>query len=150
MIELELFFKASLGFGSVVDLGETPAGRRQIMTTDGGQIDSPRLTGVIHSGGADWQIQRQDGTSVLDVRFTIETTSGDLIYVQNAGFRYGSPEVMERIAKGEEVDPESYYFRTVPKFETASPTYDWVNRTIFVAKGIRWPNSAELVVYEVK
>lgn len=150
MIELELFFKSSLGFAPIVDIGRTPVGRRRIMATDGGTIEGRRISGIIHPGGTDWQIERQDGTSVLDVRFTIETDSGDLIYVQNTGYRHGPSDVMARLSKGEEVDPDSYYFRTVPKLETASPTYDWVNRTIFIGSGVRRPDSADLYVYEVK
>ncbi len=150
MIELELFFKSSLGFAPIVDIGRTPMGRRRIMAPDGGTIEGRRISGIIHPGGTDWQIERQDGTSVLDVRFTIETDSGDLIYVQNTGYRHGPSDVMARLSKGEEVDPDSYYFRTVPKLETASSTYDWVNRTIFIGSGVRRPDSADLYVYEVK
>ena len=35
--------------------------------------------------------------------------------------RHGPPEVLARLAKGEDVDPSLYYFRTVMRFETAHP-----------------------------
>ena len=63
-------------------------------------------------GGADWQIIRADGFSELDTRYTLETDKGQLIYVQNAGMRHAAPAVMEKLLKGETVDPTLVYFRT--------------------------------------
>ena len=66
------------------------------------------------AGGADWQIIGADGFSELDTRYTLETDTGRMIYVQNAGIRHAPPEVMQRLLRGETVDPELVYFRTVP------------------------------------
>ena len=51
--------------------------------------------------------------------------------------RHGPKEVMDRLNKGEAVDPASYYFRAVPVFETSSVTYGWLNRAVFLATGRR-------------
>jgi len=43
--------------------------------------------------------------------------------------------------RGEAVDPERYYFRINPLFETAATTYDWLNRILAVGIGTstaRW------------
>jgi hypothetical protein len=56
---------------------------------------------------------------------------------------------MARLAKGEAVDPASYYFRTTPVFETASPRYDWLNRIVAVASGRRESSGPVYEVYEV-
>jgi hypothetical protein len=57
---------------------------------------------------------------------------------------------MERLARGEQVDPKLIYTRTTPRFETAAPQYAWLNRTLFVASGVRRPDAIELEFYEVK
>ena len=59
------------------------------------------------------------------MRVTLETDDGELIYMTYRGLRHGPPEVMARLAKGESVDPASYYFRTTPVFETASKKYSY-------------------------
>jgi hypothetical protein len=59
------------------------------------------------------------------------------VYVQNLGYRHGPPEVLAAIARGEEVDPARYYFRTSPTFETAAPALAWLNRTVVVCSAVR-------------
>ena len=86
----------------------------------------------------------------LDARYTLETTDGALIYVNNQGYRHGPKDVIERLARGEEVDPALYYMRTTPWFETSAPAYDWLNRAICVATGARRAAAVELDFYEVK
>ena len=56
---------------------------------------------------------------------------------------------MERIAAGEEVDPSEYYLRNMPNFETASATYDWLNRIVAVGVGRRLPDHAAYDVFEI-
>lgn len=57
--------------------------------------------------------------------------------------------VMERLLAGDKVDPEEYYFRTTPKFETGAQNYQWLNRTIAVATGERRASEVIITVYEV-
>lgn len=92
------------------------------------------------SGGADWQIVRSDGVAELDANYQIKTDDGVIIYVKNNGLRVASPEIAAKIAKGENVDPSQYYFRTIPKLEAPKGKYDWVNNSLFLCKGIRKPD----------
>jgi hypothetical protein len=39
---------------------------------------------------------------------------------ENIGVRFGPKQLLDRIAKGEIVDPALIYFRSVPKFETGA------------------------------
>jgi len=57
------------------------------------------------------------------------------IIISNRGYRHGPPEVMQRLAKGEPVDPKEYYFRGTPVFETSAENYKWITRYIFIATG---------------
>ena len=150
MIKTEFLCKVEVTLEPVRDLGQTPLGRRRIIGITGGKFSGPRLSGRILPGGADWQVIRSDGVAYLDARYTLETSDGALIYVRNKGYRHGPKEVIERMARGEEVDPALYYMRATPWFETSAPVYDWLNRAICVATGARRAAAVELDFYEVK
>jgi hypothetical protein len=150
MINTEFLCRLEVTLEPARELGETPLGRRRIIGIAGGAFSGPRLAGKILPGGADWQVIRADGVAYLDARYTLETDDGALIYVNNKGYRHGPKEVLERMARGEEVDPALYYMRTTPWFETSAPRYAWLNRTICVATGARRAAAVELDFYEVK
>jgi hypothetical protein len=87
---------------------------------------------------------------VLEARYTIEAEDRSLVYVRNFGYRHGPPDLLMRIARGEEVDPASYYFRAAPMFETAAPELAWLNRTIAVCTGVRTRDRVILDFYAVR
>jgi len=150
MIELEPLMKVEVTLEPARELGETPLGRRRIIGITGGRFSGARLSGIVLPGGADWQVIRADGSAFLDARYTLQTDDGALIYVNNQGYRHGPKEAMERLARGEQVDPGLIYTRTAPRFETSAPRYAWLNRTLFVASGVRRRDAIELDFYEVK
>ena len=150
MIETEFLCKIQVTLEPARELGNTPLGRRRIIAITGGQFSGPRLSGRVLAGGADWQLVRGDGVAYLDARYTLETSDGALIYVSNRGYRHGPPEVIERLARGDDVDPALYYMRATPWFETAAPKYAWLNRTICVASGARRAAAVELDFYAIK
>ena len=150
MIELAPLLNIRVTLEPIRDLGVTPLGRRRIIGITGGTFTGPRIAGKVLPGGADWQVIRPDGSAYLDARYTLETDDGALIYVNNKGYRHGPKEVIERMARGEDVDPALYYMRATPWFETSAARYDWLNRTICVATGARRPDCVELDFFEVK
>jgi hypothetical protein len=100
-------------------------------------------------GGADWQIIRADGVTDIEARYTVESSDGGLIVVNSAGLRHGPPDVIEKLGRGEPVDPSLYYFRTVMRFETAQPSLRWLNTILALARGERRARSVRLQVFEV-
>jgi uncharacterized protein DUF3237 len=132
-----------------ITVGETQAGLRRIISILGGTIQGPRLSGTILPAGADYQVIRPDGYTILEARYVVRLDDGALIYVVNTGVRFGPPAIMARIAAGEVVDPAEVYFRTTPRFETASPDHQWLTRPLFLATGARHPNLVEIAVFEV-
>jgi len=56
---------------------------------------------------------------------------------------------MERLLRGDTVDPSEYYFRTAPLFETASQKYGWLNRILAIGIGRRSSREVAYTVYEV-
>jgi len=147
---LEHAFHARIAVAAPRSLGRVAGGERRIVDITGGEVSGPRLTGRILPGGADWQIVRDDGTAVLEARYTIEAADGALVYVRNYGYRHGPREVLARIAQGEVVDPALYYFRTTPAFETAAPQYDWLNRTVAVCSAMRTADRVIIDFYAVR
>jgi hypothetical protein len=100
-------------------------------------------------GGGDWLLLRRDAVLQLDVRITLETEDKHLIYMSYRGYRHGPKDVIERLNKGEVVDPRLYYFRATPYFETASEKYAWINGICAVATGERMPKGPSYNVFQV-
>jgi Protein of unknown function (DUF3237) len=140
-------FRLEARVGEPLDVGEVAEGRRRIVPlTDGGFV-GPQLNGVLLPGAsADWQIVRPDGTTLGDVRCTLRTTEGELLYVRSYGVRHGTAEVLARLGRGEDVDASEYIFRTSMQVETAAAELDWLNKGVFISVGGRQPGG---VVYEV-
>jgi hypothetical protein len=110
------------------------------------EIAGPELNGDLLSGAsADWQVVLPDGTVFGDVRDTLRTDGGALLYVQSQGVRHGSPGVLARLARGEDVDASEYTFRTSTRIETAHEQLDWLNKGVFISVGGRQAGS---VIYE--
>lgn len=131
------------------EVGETPAGRRRFIPITGGTFEGPTLKGVILPGGADAQVIRSDGVTDLVARYTLKVDDGTLIYVVNRGLRHSSQEIMQKLMRGEMVDPASYYFRTTPSFEVTPGRHDWLNRSIFVGTGARYPAEVHVRYFRV-
>jgi len=112
----------------------------------GGTFTGPELRGKLLAGAsADWQIILPDGTALGDVRYTLQTGRGDLLYVQSRGVRHGSAEVLARLGQGEDVDASEYTFRTSTQIETAARDLDWLNKGIFISVAGRQTGG---VIYE--
>ena len=147
---LTFAFEVRATVGAPMEVGAVAQGRRRIVPITGGTFEGPNLRGKVMSGGADWQIIRADGFTELDTRYTLETDKGQIIYVQNAGMRHAAPDVMKRLLAGEAVDPAVVYFRTVPKFETASADLQWLTRAVFIGMGERYPNDVRIRFFRLE
>jgi len=130
-------------------LGTVPHGIRSIVPVTGGGFEGPRLRGKVLPGGGDWLLVRSDGVLELDLRITLETDDQALIYMTFQGLRHGPPDVIAALGRGEVVDPARYYFRTMPRFETSTETYAYLNRVITVGVGEARPDGAIHKIYEV-
>jgi Protein of unknown function (DUF3237) len=137
--------KATLG--QPLDLGERPQGHRRIVPLTGGTFTGPELRGKLLPGAsADWQTVLPDGTALGDIRYTLQTDAGELLYVQSRSVRHGSAEVLARLGRGEDVDASEYTFRTSTQIETGARQLDWLNKGIFISVGGR---QADDVIYEI-
>lgn len=131
------------------DVGSVPLGTRHLDMLGAGTFEGPKLKGTVLPGGIDQKIFRTDGAMNPNVRIVLKTDDDALIYMHYTGVRYGTPDVMDRIAKGETVDPSEYYLRNTPYFETSSAKYDWLNRIVSVGVGRRMPDHAAYDVFQI-
>ena len=143
---LSRVYRLEAALGDPVDVGDVSQGHRRIVPLTGGTFTGPELIGTLLPGvSADWQIVLPDGTALGDIRYTLRTDDGALLYVQSRGVRHGSPEVLARLGRGDDVDASEYTFRTSTQIETAAADLDWLNKGVFIGVAGR---QAERVIYE--
>ena len=150
MLSVQSIFTIEAELEPLMSLGRTPVGERRIIGIGGGTVRGRKFNGRVLPGGADWQTIRADGAADIKARYTIESDAGARVLVDSVGLRHGPPEVIEKLARGDNVDPALYYFRTVMRFETGDPSADWLNRIIAVSRGQRLARAVRLDVYEVE
>jgi len=143
---LTLVYRLEATLGEPLDLGETAHGHRRIVPLTGGTFAGPELNGTLVAGAsADWQIILADGTALGDIRYSLRTHDGHLLYAQSRSVRHGDPEVLARLGRGEDVDASEYTFRTATLIETGASELDWLNKGVFISVGGRQPGG---VIYE--
>jgi hypothetical protein len=148
-VRTQPLFVMHLEVRPLVVVGATPGVNRRIGLVPGGSFEGDRLSGQVIDGASDWQAVRTDGSTTLDVRLVMQTSDHAMIAMTYRGVRHGPKDVIERMERGEAVDPASYYFRINPMFETAAPAYDWLNRLLAVGIGHRQADGPVYSVFEV-
>jgi hypothetical protein len=149
--KLEFVAEARVSVDKMLIVGDSAHGLRRIVPILGGPVEGPRFKGRVVPGGADWQFIRPDGVLELEAKYTLESHDGVLIMVTNGGMRHGPGDVLDRIARGEQVDPSEYYFRTTTRFEAPNDSeYAWMNRSVFVCACAREAATAIIGFYEVR
>jgi muconolactone delta-isomerase len=139
-------FRLEATLASPLEVGDGARGHRRIVSLTSGTFTGPEISGRLLPGAsADWQTILPDGTALGDIRYVLETERGDLLYVQSRSIRHGSPEVLARLGRGEDVDPSEYTFRTSTRIETGAADLDWLNKGIFISVAAR---QAGGVIYE--
>jgi hypothetical protein len=122
----------------VLELKGTPNGTRRIAQILGGTFEGEALRGKVTTRGGGWMLLRQDKMLDIEMRITLQTDDNCHIYMHWKGMRP---------APGEE--PENYYFRATPYFETNAERYDWLNRICSIAAGSVSTNRRFLEVFQV-
>jgi Protein of unknown function (DUF3237) len=133
----------------VTSAGDTGAGERRIIPITGGEVKGRDVNGKVLAFGADFQIVRPNGLIELEAKYALETDDGAVIYVENRGIRFGPAELLQRLNRGEAVDPALIYFRTVPRFETGAVKYRWLMQNLFVGSAARHADHVVIDVHQV-
>jgi hypothetical protein len=132
-----------------LDGGEGPLGRRTLNAVAKGDFIGDRLRGEINAGTGDWMLTR-DKIRVVDARLVLRTDDGALIHMSYGG-RIMFPDELGTalldISTRHLIEPDSYYFRTTPLFETGAAQYAWMNGIVAVGSGRLIENGG--VAYDV-
>src|SRR5678815_4773900 len=136
-LQTRYVFTITARIAEVTSAGDIGTGVRRIIPIVGGDVKGERVNGEVLPFGADFQIIRPNELIELEAKYAFETDDGAVVYVENKGIRFGPVELLQKLKRGEPVDPKLIYFRTVPKFETGSEKYRWLMEHIFVGSAAR-------------
>jgi hypothetical protein len=148
-LEHIMSFTARLGDREVI--GPVPGGLRVNVRVTGGEVSGPTLSVRLRSVGGDWLTIRPDGVAMLDVRFTIETADGALIYVTYTGSSDWGEDGYDDALAGA-APAQGTPIHITPRFHTAHAAYLWLNRIHCLGIGQSSPNrdSVRFDVYAVR
>jgi len=142
-------FTITAQIGGVTSAGDIGTGIRRIIPITGGEVRGEAVNGKVCAFGADFQIIRPNELIELEAKYAFETDDGAVVYVENRGIRFGPVELLQRLKRGEPVDPKLIYFRTVPRFETGSEKYRWLMQSLFIASAARHADRVVIDVHQV-
>jgi hypothetical protein len=142
-------FSLAIKIGAPIVAGDTGHGVRRIIPILGGELHGEGIKGTIFPYGADFQTIRPNGFTEVEAKYAFQMDDGAIVYIENVGIRFGPKELLDRIARGEAVDPALIYFRSVPKFETGAEKYRWLMENLFVGVGARHPDRVVIDVHQV-
>jgi len=146
---LDQFADLSVQVAAPIEVGNVGHGLRRVVPILGGTCVARDWRARVMAGGADFQLIVNRTSARLEARYVLETEAGDRIYVQNDAVRSAEPGVMDRLIRGEAVDPALVYFRCVPRFEVTSAALVWMTQRVFVGTGMRRPNEVVMRFFEV-
>jgi len=142
-------FTITVRIGDVVSAGDIGHGVRRIIPILGGEVRGEQVNGKVCPFGADYQVIRPNELIELEAKYAFETDDGAVVYVENRGLRFGPVELLQKLKRGEPVDPALIYFRTVPKFETGAGKYRWLMEHIFIGSAARHADRVVIDVHQV-
>jgi Protein of unknown function (DUF3237) len=148
-LKSEFLFDLEISLDAPQTVGQVQTGIRLIYPFKDGTVKGDKINGKLLNPGADWGLVIDSTTFKVDVRTTLKTDDGSLIYITYFGYNHADAKNFARIGagNGKDISPSDYYFRSAVFFETSAPKYAWLNHTIGVGVG-RFPDQGK-VAYRV-
>jgi hypothetical protein len=118
---LEPVLDLSVDCGPPEEVGPVPGGVRRLIPITGGWFAGcgpHEISGEVLPGGADWNLQRDDGVFEVWARYLLRTDDGALLTITNSGI----------ISVGR----EGMRARTVAQFEVSAEPHRWLTRSVLV------------------
>ncbi len=135
--------------GTAVSLGAAPGGERRYVPLGSGTVQGPEFSGTLVEGGIDWQVNRSDGVLEIAAHYVVRTGDGALVEITSEGLRHGPDDVLARLARGEAVPRDAYFFRTLIRFRTGAPQWLHLNKAMAIACGQRESARVLLDLYRI-
>ena len=153
-LKSEFIFDMELDLNPPQVSGAVPNNTRVIYTVTSGVVKGDKVNGKVLPGGGDFGVVVDPTTYKLDVKATIQTDDGALIYVIYSGYLHTTDSKTFDLVdsdKGPNIPAADLYFRSNPMFETSSPKYAWLNHTVAVGVGrIPAQNKVSYRIYAIK
>ena len=124
--QTEYLFSYRAAIAAPEVIGPSPSDVRFNFPFTGGEVWGPKLSGKVRPGGGDFATLRTDGVIMVDVRGILESDDGALIDIAYSGVLDLGPEGHANFPKG--VMPQELRIQAAPRFLTAHPSYQWLNR----------------------
>jgi hypothetical protein len=138
-IELLSLGTADVKISEPIMMPGGPSGTRAIIEIMSAEYKGERLRAKLKGvAAADWAVVSPTGIGLMDVRLTIETEDGALIYVSYGG----------RVDLSTGMEGAIVY--TAPRFETGDERYEWMNKIQAVAKGVISGGVLRYELYELR
>jgi hypothetical protein len=109
----------------------TVLGTRLIAVGGGGEVRGPRLNGEVLPGGGDWLLAT-GRVARMDVRASIRTPDGEMLYVTGVGRAEILDDARDRFLAGETVADEGVRSRLALTFEAGDGAWGWLNGTVAI------------------
>src|SRR3954468_18150850 len=148
-LETKYVFTLTVRIADVTTAGDPGHGVRRIIPIIGGEVRGEKVNGKVLPFGADFQIIRPNELIELEAKYAFETDDGAVFYVENKGMRFGPVDLLQKLKRGEPVDPKLIYFRTAPKFETGAEKYRWLMENLFIGSAARHADRVVIDVHQV-
>lgn len=145
---LTFAFEARVQISPSLHVGRGPDELVMFTPITGGEVEGPRLNGVVLPGGGDWSTTRGRVTE-LDARYLLQADDGAVIDIVNRGFWRCDPAIEERLIAGEHLPETEYYYRTSPTFRTDAPAHQWLCESVFVGMARGDDECVNIRFYEV-
>ncbi len=114
-------------------IGPTHEGLRVNVYVTGGQVSGEKINGKFRPVGADWLLVGTDGVARLDVRATIETNDGALIYLSYNAIADLGEDGYQRFLEGK--PPTKFAIHGAPNMTCGHPDYQWLSRVQLINIG---------------
>jgi len=133
----------------VTGLKGTPWGDLVNIPVTGGMVSGPHVNGQVANMGGDWGVATTRECRNFDTGEDEETRVTELDCKLVIKTNDSPPAMIEMIYTGTSYGTKDgySYFRTLPRFRTASPKYVYLNSAIAVANGTHRKNEGP--VYDV-
>jgi hypothetical protein len=132
----ELVWEAYADLDPMIDMGDSPLGHRRMIGIRGGTFVGPKIKGKVLPGGADRQLVRKDGVTMLDAIYEMQTDDGAVLSIRNQV----------------KIDPAAKptpYIRSSVEVTAPEGPHAWLNRAIFVGTLHPLPPEKKAVVIRV-
>lgn len=116
-------------------VGEGAAGTRVVVEVARAVVDGAHLRGEAVGLAADWLVVGPGNVGTIDVRMTLRTHDGALVYLRYEGRSARPGEAPNYMAS---------------LFETGDERYRWLNQVVAVGKGVVLGDTVTYDIYELR